>query len=678
MEKNGAELLVSQMTTEEKAQMITGGGSMDTRMIEHLGIQAKQMADGSCGIRGTKEKNHTMFPSISALAASWDCDIAKKMGRALGTECKENSIDMLLAPGVNIKRHILCGRNFEYFSEDPILTGEMAAAYVNGLQENGTAASVKHFAANNQEKYRSQISVEIDERTLREIYLKAFEIVVKKSNPVSIMSAYNKINAIWCSENKKILNDILRDEWNYKGFVVSDWGAVQDICRSLSAGLDLQMPGDPDITEKIEQGLKMGYLSEETLDRAAKRLVEFAVGNQSNKKNVETETCFNRTVQHEIAGEIAKNGITLLKNRNQVLPLSQHKYKKIAVLGEYAVSPLRCGQGAAEVYPAPEYLDNPLEELKRCMPQTEFDYLKGFSKTAYSEEMLWPQMWKVAEFVKDADAVLIFAGSMVSEDTEKFDRRTARLNPNFEMFIEEACAHNPNVIVVLQSGGALILEDWHKKVSGIVEMWLGGEAAGKAIVDVLSGNYNPCGKLTETFPKTERKDISYPGNGVYVEYNEKLDVGYRYYDKHPEEICYPFGHGLSYTEFCYTNLNLVVNNENITVSFDIQNSGSCDGSETIQIYIGNPDCMVSRPLKELKAFEKVFLRKGEKKKVSVIISVEDLGYYNVMLQSWVTENGLYEVYVGSSSQDIRLVGSFSINRNREQYSRQQVGHDQIG
>lgn len=678
MEKREIAKLVAQMTVEEKAKMITGSGPMETNGVERLNIPVKKMADATCGIRGEREENHTMFPSISSLAASWDCDLAKKMGEALGVECKEYGIDMLLAPGINIKRHILCGRNFEYFSEDPILAGEMAAAYVNGLQEKGVAASLKHFAGNSQEKYRTQISVEADERTLRELYLKAFEIVVKKSNPVSIMCAYNKIDAVWCSENKKLLTDILRDEWGYEGFVVSDWGAVHDICRSLSAGLDLQMPGDPNIVEKIENGLANHYLTEETLNRAAERVTAFALAEPLGQEKTQETPVFDRNVQHETAGEIEKNGITLLKNRNQVLPLRADKYKKIAVLGEYASSPLRCGQGAAEVYPLPEYMDNPLDELRKCMPQTEFCYMEGFSKTSYSEQMLWPQMKKVAEFVKDADAVLVFAGSMTSEDTEKFDRRTARLNANFEMFIEEASAHNPNVIVVLQSGSALILDDWHKNVSGIVEMWLGGEAGGKAIAEVLCGKHNPCGKLAETFPNTERRDLNYPGNGRYVEYSEKLNVGYRYYDKHPEEICYPFGHGLSYTEFGYSNLQLTVNQENVMISFEIQNTGDYDGSEIAQIYIGNPDSIVSRPIKELKAFEKLFLQKGERKAVSVTIPLEEIGYYNSVLKTWVTENGQYRVSVGSSSQDIRLSGSFLVKQEREAYTRQQIGQDQIG
>lgn len=680
----GVDLLVRELTVDEKAQMITGSGGMTTKGVERLGIREMAMADGPCGIRGEEADNYTTFPCISSVASSWDKEICKKMGLALGRECREHGIDMLLAPGINMKRHILCGRNFEYFSEDPVLAGELAAEYVNGLQEMGVAACVKHLAANNQEKYRTEISAEIDERTLREIYLKAFEIVVKKSRPAAVMCGYNKVNAIWCSENKKLLNGILKKEWGFQGTVVSDWGAVQDACRSLESGLDLQMPGDPDIIKKIKEGLLEGYLSEDNLDEAVKRVIRLSCmwkGTSSEGADVrskENRTQYDRRRQHDDAMAIEAAGITLLKNENHVLPLTQKKYRKIAVIGSYAVSPIICGQGSAEVYSLPQFVDNPLEELKKCLPQTEFVYLEGFNKQSYSEQMLWPKMDKVKEAAENSDAVLVFAGSMVSEDTEKLDRRTARLNPNFEMFIEEACRYNKNVVVILQSGGALILDDWYRKAEGILEMWLGGEACGSAIARVLCGTINPSGKLAETFPSVERKDINYPGNGRYIDYCEKFEIGYRYYDKHPEEIGYPFGHGLSYTVFDYADLKVSIQEEMINLSFSLTNSGSYDGAETAQIYIGNPDSMVSRPEKELKAFEKIFLHKGERKNIELSIPLYEIGYYNVMLQRWVTESGLYDIYVGSSSRDIRLKESICLENKRDVYSQSRTGHDQIG
>lgn len=666
--------LISRLTVDEKAQLICGSGSMNTKGVERLGVPEMTMVDGPCGIRGERENNFTTFPCITSVASSWDREISRKMGQALGRECKTYGIDMLLAPGINMKRHILCGRNFEYFSEDPVLAGEMAAGYVNGLQETGTAACLKHFAVNNQEKYRAEISAELDERTLREIYLKAFDIVVKKSRPLAVMCAYNKVNAIWCSENEHLLTEILREEWGYQGAVVSDWGAVQDTCRALVAGMDLQMPGNPDILEEIRKGLEKGYLSQKHLDDAVKRVLRLVYLAKSGSTDTVT---FDRERQHEDALEIEAAGITLLKNENQILPLTQEKYKRIAVIGSYAVSPIRCGQGSAEVYSLPQSVDQPLEELKKCMPRTEFTYVEGFDSRSYSDEMLWPKLGEIKEAAEQADAVLVFAGTMVSEDTEMFDRRTARLNPNFGMFIEEACRRNPNVVVVLQSGSALILDDWHQKTPAILEMWLGGEACGKAVAQILCGERNPSGKLAETFPCVERKNLNYPGNGRYIGYDEKLEIGYRYYDRHPEQIGYPFGHGLSYTMFDYKDLCVSVDEDRIVIFFQIRNTGSFPGAEVVQIYMENPGSTVSRPLKELKTFEKIFLQSGESKNVELQIPLEEIGYYNVMLKKWVTESGMYEIYVGSSSQDIRLKKCIYVKDVREVYTQSLVSQGQM-
>lgn len=666
--------LINRLTADEKAQMVCGSGSMNTKGVERLGIPEMTMADGPCGIRGESADDFTTFPCITSVASSWDREIGRKMGQALGMECKTHGIDMLLAPGINMKRHILCGRNFEYFSEDPVLAGEMAAGYVNGLQETGTAACLKHFAVNNQEKYRAEISAELDERTLREIYLKAFEIVVKKSRPAAVMCAYNKVNAIWCSENEHLLTEILREEWGYQGTVVSDWGAVQDTCRALMAGMDLQMPKNQDIMEEIREGLEKGYLSQKHFDDAVKRVLRLVYMAKSGSADSVT---FDRKRQHEDAMEIEAAGITLLKNENRILPLTQEKYRKVAVIGSYAVSPVRCGQGSAEVYSLPQSVDQPLEELKKCMPRTEFVYVEGFNSRSYSDQMLWPKLGEIKEAAEQADAVLVFAGTMVSEDTEMFDRRTARLNPNFGMFIEEACRHNPNVVVVLQSGSALILDDWNQKTPAILEMWLGGEACGKAVAQILCGERNPSGKLAETFPCVERKDLNYPGNGRHIGYDEKLEIGYRYYDRHPEEIGYPFGHGLSYTTFDYKDLCVLVDEDRIGISFQIKNTGSFPGAEVVQIYVGNPGSTVSRPVKELKAFDKIFLQTGESKSVELQIPLEEIGYYNVMLKKWVTESGRYEIYVGSSSQDIRLKKGVYVKNVRDVYTQSLVSQGQM-
>lgn len=638
--------ILNELTFKEKTKLLTGSGEMSTCGIEAYGIKSLECADGPHGVRSESENNCTLFPSLCNLSSSWNVETAKEMGRALADDCIKNNIDVLLGPGVNIKRHILCGRNFEYLSEDPVLAGEIAAGYVEGLQEKGVSACVKHYALNNQEEARQLISVEVDERTLREIYLKAFEIIVKKAKPDSIMCSYNKVNAVWCAENEFLLKEILKNEWGYKGLVISDWCAVVDSSKSVKAGLDLQMPEIPDITERIESGIKSGEITEADIDEAVKRVIEFANKNTPDKIN------YNRDKQHEIARKMAAEGMVLLKNENEMLPLTPEKYKKIAVVGEYAVSPLVNGQGAAEVLVNEKYIDSPLDELKKRLPGIEFKYFETYKKGQFSDEMLWTKGGQFSKETEDCDVILFFAGSMVSEDTENFDRRSAFINQNQSLFMKVAMIEGKKCIVVLQNGGALILDSWVQKADAIATMWLGGEGAGGAIADILCGNINPSGKLSETFPKVMRTDLDYPGNGKVVEYKEKFDVGYRYYDKHTEEILYPFGHGLSYTDFEYSDL--VIDEKEMTFEFTLKNTGKADGAEVCQLYIGDTEATVVRPIKELKRFEKIFLKAGEEKKVRFELSEEDLSYYNVVLHKWVAENGEYDIYIGSSSQDIRL------------------------
>ncbi len=667
------ERIVTGMTFEEKALLLTGAGGMETNGIERLNVPSKNMADGPHGARLDEDANCTLFPNICSLAASWDIEIAEKMGEALAYDCIEHDVDMLLAPGINIKRTPYCGRNFEYFSEDPVVSGEMSAAYINGLQKKGVACSLKHFAANNQDKYRLETSVEIDERTLREIYLKGFEIAVKKSNPESIMCACNKINAVPCSENSFILNEILRNEWGYDGVVLSDWGTVRDIVKSVKSGLDLQMPKNDNIVHELKAGVENGKISMNEIDTAVKRMLKFAL-----KKKAVKDKKYDRNEQHKIAKEIATQGVVLLKNENNILPLCSKKYKKIAVVGEFADSPVIAGQGSAEVKQSAEYTDSPLEQLKKLMPDTEFVYKEIFKKREYSNEMIWPKLYgqEYVDFTSEADAVIIFMGSMESEDTEKLDRRSLELNPNYELTIEYTLKNNKNVIVVLQTGSAVILDDWKDKVKGIVQMWLAGESAGSAIAEVLCGVVNPSGKLPETFPERPRTDIEYPGNRNVVEYGEKLNVGYRYYDKHPEEICYPFGYGLSYTDFEYKNLE-IAEKDGYEVKLTVENTGEYDGAEIVQLYISDVVATVVKPIKELKQFKKIFLKKGEEKEVVFKLSEKDFEYYNVSLHKWVVENGEYKILIGASSRDIRLEGAVVLNEEMP-YSMYKKGEDMIG
>ena len=661
--------IVSNMTFEEKAKLLTGDGGMLTHPVERLSIPSKNFADGPHGIRHEKEENCTSFPNLCSAAATFDPDLVYEMGVALAKDCIEHDVDMLLGPGINIKRYANCGRNFEYMSEDPLVSGELAAAYINGLQSLGVAASLKHFALNNQEKDRLQVSVEISERALREIYLKGFEIAVKKSAPVSVMCAYNKLFSIWCSENKLLLTDILKEEWGFKGFVVSDWGAVQNSGRAIAAGLDLQMPHCWNMTERLEEATKKGILSEERLNDAVERFLTFVMSKKAEKGD------YNRAELHATARKVAANGVVLLKNENGVLPLTPEKYKKIAVIGEYAESPLSYGQGSAEVFPHDEFVETPLEELKKALPETEIVYQKVYEKRSFSDVMLWPKKGEFCNFIKDSDIVLMFVGAMESEDTENFDRRTLNLNPNQEMFIEAAANMGKKVVVVCQSGSAMIFGRWKHKVSAILQMWLGGEASGGAIADVLTGTVNPCGKLPETFPKKPR-DLD-TGNGLVVNYSECLEVGYRYYDSHPEEIAYPFGFGLSYTSFLYKDAAVSREGDTLNISFTLKNEGELDGAEVVQIYSAKPLSCVSRVPKELVAFKKVFLKAGEEKVVTIPLEVSSLAYFNTALKAFVVEPGEYKIHIASSSRDIRLTLDY-LSEDEIPYTTKQISEGMIG
>ncbi len=667
--------IFNSLTLEEKMLLLTQGAKEkkydQTYVIEQKGIRAKYMYDGPHGVRTDVSGNCTSFPNLCCAAATWNKEIMHIMGEALADECINQGLDMLLGPGVNIKRHILCGRNFEYFSEDPVLSGELAAGYINGLQSKGIGACLKHYALNNQEKHREYESIEVDERVMREIYLKSFEIAIKKSSPVSVMCSYNKVDAVWCSENPYLLRQILKNEWGYKGVIMSDWGAVHDVSRAIAAGLDMQMPRNRNIVEQLKSGLEKGIVSEENIDEAVKNVLKFVTKPSPAKIN------YDRDKQHKIAREIASDGIVLLKNRENALPLTKEKYKKITFVGEYAKNPLTYGQGSAEVYASDGYIDSPIEEVRKIVGNDiDIQYTEVYKKREYSDVMLWPKTREYSDLIADSDAVVLFIGSMESEDTEKFDRRTAYMNPNFDHFIERACALNKKVIVVIQSGSAVILGDWKNRVHAIVQMWLGGEAAGGGIADVLTGIVNPSGKLPETFPAKERTDLEYPGDGLKIAYREGFDVGYRYYDKHTDKICYPFGHGLSYTEFEYSSPDVAYENGRLKIAFDLTNKGDVCGSEVVQIYVGKDISCVTRSKKELKAFEKVFLTPGQTKRVELSIEASELSYYNRSLRQWIVEPGEYTVYTGSSSLDIRLVNKFEITE-KAPYSMQQLSESMM-
>ncbi len=640
--------IISQMTIEEKAALLTGAANMKTAEIERLGIPKKVFADGPHGVRKSGTDDCISFPSLSCAASTWNKELIHLLGVAIAEDCIAHGVDVILGPGANIKRTPLCGRNFEYFSEDPILTGELAAAYINGVQSLGVGTCLKHFAMNNQERYRLETSVEVEIRVMREIYLKGFEIAVKKADPYSMMCAYNKVGSIWCAENKHLLSDVLRRDWGYTGCMISDWGAVRSAALSVAAGLDLEMPKNRNILNEIKSGLEKGLVTEKDIDRAVKNILSFVF-----RPAPKTNKPLSREEKHLIARLVAAEGTVLLKNEGSLLPITKEKYKKIAVIGEYAEKPLIAGQGSAEVYTDNKYISSPLEELKKAVgDDIEVKYLEVFKKGSFPEKMIWPYSGEWAKFVSDCDLVLVFAGCHESEDTEQFDRRSIEMDPNIEYIINRVYQANDHVAVILQSGSALILGDWRNNVPAIIQSYLGGEAGGSAIAEILTGKRTPSGKLSETFPKVMRRDLEYPGDGLKIVYREGFDVGYRYYDRHPEEICYPFGYGLSYTDFKIDSISIDIEEESIAVSLDIENIGEYNGSEVIQIYSQKDDTYVTRPIKELKAFEKIFLGKGRKESIKITLPIADLAYYNAMLDKWVVEPGCYTIMIGTSSRHI--------------------------
>ena len=429
------------------------------------------------------------------------------------------------------------------------------------------------------------------------------------------------------------------------------------------------MPYNWIMADTLERAIADGILTEERLDDAVMRFLSFALSEKS--KN----TVYDRAKLHDVARRVAAGGTVLLKNEG-VLPLTSEKYKKIAVVGEYGDNALSYGQGSAEVFPHDEYIESPLTELKKALPESEFVYLKTYEKRSFSDVMLWPKVGAFLEDIKDCDIVLMFVGAMESEDTENFDRRTLAINPNQEMFIDAAVNNGKKVVVICQSGSAMVFGRWRNRVDAILQMWLGGEAAGGAIADVLTGKTNPSGRLPETFPKKERRDLDI-GNGLVVRYGEGFEVGYRYYDLHPDEIAYPFGHGLSYTEFEYTEASLAREGDVLNITLKLKNVGSCDGAEVVQVYSAKPLSCVSRAQKELKAFKKVFLKAGEEKEVCISLSCSDLAYYNPALRDWVVENGEYLLHIAASSRDIRKTLVFKAE-DEMPYTTKQISEGMIG
>ena len=681
--------LVNELTLEEKASLCSGADFWHTKAIDRLNIPAAMVSDGPHGIRkqesladhmGVAESIKAIgFPTASAMACSFDRDLLHKVGDALGEECVAEDLAVLLGPGINMKRSPICGRNFEYYSEDPVVAGELGAAFVNGVQEHGVGTSLKHFAANNQEWRRMSISAEIDERTLREIYLAAFETVVKKAQPWTIMCSYNRINGVYSCENDWLLNKVLRDEWGFEGLVMTDWGAMDERVPSLKAGLDLEMPDCHGETDKlIVKAVQSGELEEPVLDTAVERILTMVDKYLTARKGIDpasmvhplpssVERGYDVAAHHALARTTAEQSAVLLKNED-ILPLQ--KDKKIAFIGEFAKVPRIQGGGSS-------HINNTSVESALDAAGDSVSYAQGFHiDEETTDETLLQEAITLA---KESDVAVIFAGLPDSFESEGFDRTHLNMPANQNELIARISEVQPNVVVVLHSGSPIAMP-WLDKVAGVLQMYLAGQASGGAAVNLLFGDATPCGKLAETFPlhlEDNPSYLSFPGNREKVCYQEGVFIGYRYYDKKKMDVLFPFGYGLSYTDFTYSNMKVTVNGKNaadvdviketdeIVVSADITNTGNCDGAEIVQLYIKNPVVYEIRPEKELRDFAKVFLKAGETKTVTFTLNARAFSYYETRIHDWYAESGDYEILLASSSRDIRLQYTVSITGSKK-------------
>lgn len=655
--------IIQEMSLEEKAELCSGANWWYTEGIERLEIPAIMMSDGPHGLRKQGERADHLgirdsveaicFPTGSALASSWNRDLINKMGRALGEECQAENVSILLGPAVNIKRSPLCGRNFEYLSEDPYLASEMATSYIKGVQSQGVGTSLKHFVVNNQEHRRMSTSAELDERTLREIYLAAFEKPVKEARPWTVMCAYNRVNGEHCSENKYLLTDILKEEWGHQGFVVSDWGAVNDRAAGIEAGLELEMPASHgDGSRRISEAVKNGELSEEKLDRAVQRILKIVFDAvENNKKDV----CYDKEAHHNLARSIAAECMVLLKNKDDILPLAEDK--SIAIIGPFAKKTRYQGGGSSHIHPTK--IENTYQEFEKLLGNSsKLKYAEGYHLDKdENDDILIDDAVKVA---RESDVTVIFAGLPDRYESEGYDRINLSIPPNQQYLIEKIAEVEKNIVVVLSNGSPIEMP-WEDKVKGILEGYLGGQGSGGAVADILLGEVNPSGKLAETFPLKLSDNPSYlffPGEGDKVEYREGIFVGYRYYDSKNIKPLFPFGYGLSYTDFEYSDLTIdkgkLTDQETLTVSLKVKNTGELKGKEVVQLYIKDIESTAIKADKELKGFVKVELEPGEEKLVSFTLDKRAFAYYNTDIKDWYVESGDYQILLGSSSRDIRL------------------------
>eukprot|EP00592_Proboscia_alata_P018180 CAMPEP_0194419578 /NCGR_PEP_ID=MMETSP0176-20130528/18735_1 /TAXON_ID=216777 /ORGANISM="Proboscia alata, Strain PI-D3" /LENGTH=827 /DNA_ID=CAMNT_0039226629 /DNA_START=157 /DNA_END=2640 /DNA_ORIENTATION=+ len=674
-----AEDLLTKLTITQKVRLLSGGSLWTTKEVPHLNLPKIWLCDGPHGLRKVDEWStdltsgrirSTCFPTASCMACSWDPTLLKKVGNALGVESRFHGVTVLLGPGINLIRHPCGGRTFEYFSEDPYLTGCLASALVQGIQSQNVGVALKHFFCNNQEKWRFDLNVVVDERTQKELYERAFKHVVRESQPLTIMCAYNKVNGIFCCENKPVLTRI-RKEWNFKGLFITDWGATNDRVLGIQAGIDLEMPGSVGACDDhVLNALKNGELREEELDKCVTRVLCLKLlGKEFN--NLNRREVINGSLKvdidehHLLAKKVAMGSAVLLKNDNNILPLSRDT--SIAVIGEFARKPRFQGMGSSDVFPTK--VDSAWERIR---DYTEFArYVAGYDNTDPNETINHELIEEAVQLAKISDVALIFCGLTETSESEAFDRTDINLSAGHNALVEAVSAANKNTVVMLTNGSPVSMP-WLDQVSGILDCWLGGQAGASAAIDLVFGESSPSGKLAQTFP-CQFEDVPskkcFPGVNKQVVYQEGLNVGYRYYDSAKLNVLFPFGHGLSYSTFELQNFSaiLVASSEQgveVSLSLEIKNVGDVFAGEVVQCYVHSSASAVYRPEQELKAFQKVFLKPNEKVNVTMTLRTEAFSLWDVGTQDWIIEGGDYEIRMGTSCRNIHFSKTISISSNQ--------------
>ncbi|MFC7598399.1 glycoside hydrolase family 3 C-terminal domain-containing protein [Terrabacter sp. GCM10028922] len=655
--------LLAELTLEEKAALTSGSSFWYTRAVERLGIPKIMVSDGPHGLRAQPGVGDhvglggslpaTCFPTASAIASSWNPELLGRVGAALAAEARACNLSVILGPGVNMKRSPLCGRNFEYFSEDPYLAGELGVGIVDGIQSNGVGVCVKHFAANNQEDDRLRVDAQVDERSLREIYLPAFERIVTSCRPWTVMCSYNKINGVSASENTWLLTTVLRDEWGFDGLVVSDWGAVYHRVPALLAGLDLEMPPSlPRSPDRVAAAVAAREVPEDVLDRRVRAVLELV---SKGSAVLDLDEDFDVDAHHALAREAAAESIVLLKNEDDLLPLSRGS--RVGVIGEFARTPRFQGAGSSQVNPTK--VDVPLEELRTMLDVAGFAPAYGIGDTSQDDRL----RDEAVALARDCDVVVMFLGLPGADESEGFDRTHLNL-PSAQLEALAAVSEsNPNVVGVLVNGSTVVLDQVVPRVSALVEAWLGGQAAAGGMADVLTGVVNPSGRLAESIPhrlEDSSSFLNFPGDSQVVRYGEGIFIGYRGYDQSRLEVAFPFGFGLSYTTFDLADLTVSTSGSVADDSFvaraevTVTNTGTRAGAEVVQVYVRDVVSSVSRPVRELKGFTKVWLEAGESKRVQVVLDQRAFAFWSIQLRRWVVEAGEFAVEVGRHSRDLAL------------------------